>query len=204
MALVSSGCIVVKAQQDSAPQTSGKGRKNPEQRVVALTPKPNIEMSDEVVRSEIGDMVSVLPAKWFLLNTKTMTSPNVFAVAVNQDYTLGLVYSGLRKEEGFDSTYIKQGILGITKISLNKRERKAPSIKSVGQMEETVVGTKRFGVYRYTTDNGSTVNRVAVFRSSMGNYYECTLTEFTFTGRKVPARNVADDIYVSVLSMIDY
>ncbi len=201
MSVAWSGCVVVKAQQEKETTSTGK---KPEQRVTALSPKPTVPMSEEVVRSEIGDMVSLLPAKWFLLNTKATAPVSVFAVAVNPEYTVGLVYSSLRKEDGWDSTYIKFGIVGITKISLNKRERKSPATKSVGQMEEVSVGTKRFGIYKYTTDNGSTVNRVAVFRSSLGNFYECTMTEFSFTGRKLPSREETEQIYTSVLALIDY
>lgn len=199
-AIFLSACIAVKPpQEESIAKEEGAKPKIP-----ILSSKPSIPMSDEIVRSEIGDMVSLLPAQWFLVNTKTAAPQAVFAVASNPDYTLGIAYSSLYKESNYDQLFQKEGLIPIAKSGMNKRERRNPAAKRLGDVEEVMVGTKRFGLYKYTTDNGATLNRVAVFRSSLGNYYECTLTEFPFTGRKLPSREEFDQIFTSILATIDY
>jgi hypothetical protein len=197
-----SSCIAVKSAEQEAAVTKGEADQKP--RIPSLPSKPSVQMSDDIVRSEVGDMVSTLPETWSLMNTKTTAPQQVFAVATNQDYTLGIVYSQLYKESNYDQTFQKEGIASIAKASLTRRERRAPYSKRLGEVEEVMVGTKRFGIYKYTTDNGATLNRVAVFRSALGNYYECTLTEFPFTGRKIPTREDSDQIFASVLAAIDY
>ncbi len=203
-AIVLSGCVVVMQKQDSAKAAQNQQSQQPQKVIRQLASKPVIAMSDEVVRSETGDMVSLLPTEWSLVNLETNLPTQVFSVAVNPSYTASLVYSVVRKEEIFDQTFQKDGLAGIAKISAQKREHKMRNIKRLGEFEEVQVGTKRFCLYRYTTDNGSTLNRVAVFRSSFGNYYEFTLTDMTFTGRKILPREESENIYLSVLATIDF
>ncbi len=197
------GCIVVMQKQETskAAQTQQQPQKPP---VRQFASKPVVAMSDEVVRSETGDMVSLLPAEWSLVNLETNLPTQVFSVAVNPAYTASLVYSVVRKEENFDQVYQKDGLLGIAKIAEQKRQYKMRTIKRLGEVEEVQVGTKRFCLYRYTTDNGATLNRVAFFRSSFGNFYELTLSDMTFTGRKIMSREDADNVYASILATIDF
>ncbi|MDW8220091.1 MAG: hypothetical protein RML40_06125 [Bacteroidota bacterium] len=203
LVLCEAGCIVVMQKSKQSGQSSVSAK--PEEKPVRQLPsKPSILMSDEVVRSELGDMVSVLPLGWSLVNIETNLPVQVFSVAVNPHYTAGLIYSVLRKEEGFDRIYQKDGLVGIGRISASRRDTKMRNIKRIGDFEEVQVGTKRFCLYRYTTDNGATLNRVAVFRSSFGNYYECTLADLTFTGRKLVSYEEMEEIYASVLAAIDF
>lgn len=197
------GCVVVVQKQPQAQQKSA-AKAEVERPLRQLASKPVVVMSDEVVRSELGDMVSLLPAEWSLVNIETNMPVQVFSVAVNNSYTASLAYSVLRKEENFDQVFQKDGLVGIGKISATKRDTKMRNIKRLGDFEEVIVGTKHFCLYRYTTDNGATLNRVAVFRSSFGNYYECTLSDLTFTGRKLIPRDEMESIYASVLATIDF
>ena len=195
------GCVVVVQKQ---PQQNQQTKVSSEKPIRQLPSKPTIPMSDEVVRSELGDMVSLLPLEWSLVNIETNLPVQVFSVAVNNQYTASLIYSVLRKEENFDQTFQKDGLIGIGRISATKRDTKMRNIKRLGESEEVQVGSKRFCLYRYTTDNGATLNRVAVFRSSFGNYYECTLSDLTFTGRKLIPREEMETLYLSVLATIDF
>lgn len=198
------GCVVV-VQKQPQPNTQSKATTKVEEKPLRQLPsKPTIVMSDEVVRSELGDMVSLLPQEWSLVNIETNLPVQVFSVAVNNQYTASLIYSVLRKEENFDQTFQKDGLVGIGRISATKRDTKMRNIKRLGEFEEVQVGSKRFCLYRYTTDNGATLNRVAVFRSSFGNYYECTLSDLTFTGRKLIPREEMESLYLSVLATIDF
>jgi hypothetical protein len=204
LTLVVSGCIVVMQKQDTTKAAQNQQQQPQKAPLRQLATKPVIPMSDEVVRSETGDMVSLLPAEWSLINLETNLPTQVFSVAVNPSYTASLIYSIVRKEENFDQIYQKDGLIGITKIAAQKRENKMRNIKRLGEFEEVQVGTKKFCIYRYTTDNGATLNRVAVFRSSFGNFYEYTLSDMTFTGRKIMSREDADNVYLSVMATIDF
>lgn len=201
LSLMLTGCIVVMQKQETVKAAQNQQQKPP---LRQMATKPVVQMSDEVVRSETGDMVSLLPADWSLINLETNLPTQVFSVAVNPSYTASLIYSVVRKEETFDQIYQKDGLIAITKIAAQKRENKMRNIKRLGEFEEVQVGTKKFCIYRYTTDNGATLNRVAVFRSSFGNFYEFTLSDMTFTGRKIMSREDAENVYVSVLATIDF
>ena len=196
--VVASGCVVVVQKQ--TPQNGAATETNLRQ----IPTKPSVQMSDELVRSELGDMVSLLPEDWSLVNIETNLPIQVFSVAVNSQYTASVVYSALRKEENFDERHKKEGIIAIGKISLSKRDSKMRNIRRIGDFEEVAVGAKRFCLYRYTPDNGATLARVAVFRSSFGNYYECTLSDLTFTGRKLVPREEMEEIFLSLLAAIDF
>lgn len=204
LSLMASGCIVVMQKQDTAKAAQNQTQQAQKPPLRQLATKPVVLMSDEVVRSETGDMVSLLPSEWSLINLETNLPTQVFSVAVNPSYTSTLIYSVVRKEENFDQIFQKDGLIGITKIAAQKRENKMRNIKRLGEFEEVLVGSKHFCIYRYTTDNGATLNRVAVFRSSFGNYYECTLADMTFTGRKIMSRDDAESVYLSVLATIDF
>jgi hypothetical protein len=195
---VASGCVVVVQKQ--TPQNGADSKSSLRQ----IPTKPSVPMSDELVRSELGDMVSLLPEGWSLVNIEANLPVQVFSVAVNSQYTASVAYSVLRKEENFDERHKEEGIVGIGKISLSKRDSKMRNIRRIGDFEEVAVGAKRFCFYRYTADNGATLNRVAVFRSSFGNYYECTLSDLTFTGRKLMPREEMEEIFLSLVAAIDF
>lgn len=188
------GCIIVKGGKDEAEEQSS-----------AVSPKPLIPMSEELVRSEQGDMIAFLPAAWFFMDVKDKVSSSIFAVAVNPDYTASLIFSELRKDDALDEVYGKEGLIGVARASFLKRERKtAGLVKNSGSFDVRALGTKKFGVYEYTGINDAFPTRVAVFRSALGNYYECTLAPLPFTGRTLPSKEEMEKIYASVLSTIDY
>ncbi|HLP27748.1 MAG TPA: hypothetical protein VK147_03845, partial [Candidatus Didemnitutus sp.] len=66
--------------------------KAPEQKTdvqnVALSPQPEIEMSDELVRTRAGDMIALMPKGWVFLDSKGDASADIVAIAVDPDYTL--------------------------------------------------------------------------------------------------------------------
>ncbi len=195
-AFVLSGCIIVK----------GSDEEQGEQASV-VAPKPLLPMSDELIRSESGDMIAFLPASWFFMDVNEKVSSSVFAVAVNPDYTASLVFSELRRDDALEDAFQKEGLIGVARASYQKRERKtAGLVKNAGGFDVRMLGTKQFGTYQYSDAGAGNVlpTRVAVFRSALGNFYECTLAVLPFTGRKVPANEEMEKIYQSVLATIDY
>lgn len=188
------GCIIVKGEKEEAAEQSG-----------AVAPRPSIPMSEEIVRSEQGDMIAFLPDAWFFMDVREKVSSSVFAVAVNPDYTASLVFSELRRDDALDEVFGREGLIGVARASFLRRERKtAGLVKNTGSFDVRSLGTKKFGVYEYTGANDAFPTRVAVFRSSLGNYYECTLAPLPFTGRTLPSKEEMEKIYSSVLTTIDY
>lgn len=193
-ALLLSGCIIVKGDGEEAGDQAS-----------AVSPKPLIPMSEELVRSEPGDMIAFLPSSWFFMDVADHVSPSVFAVAVNRDYTASLVFSELRRDDVLDEVYEKEGLIGVARASFQKREKKtAGLLQNTGGFDVRTLGTKHFGVYEYTGSGDVLPTRVAVFRSALGNYYECTLATLPFTGRTIPSNEEMEKIYLSVLATIDY
>ncbi len=195
-AVVLSGCIIVK----------GTDEEQKEQASV-VAPKPVLPMSDELIRSESGDMIAFLPASWFFMDVNDRVSSSVFAVAVNADYTASLVFSELRSDDALEDAFQKEGLIGVARASYQKRERKtAGLVKNAGGFDVRMLGTKQFGTYEYSDAGVGDVlpTRVAVFRSALGNFYECTLAILPFTGRQTPSREELEKIYQSVLATIDY
>lgn len=195
-AAVLSGCIIVKGLD---------GEQQAQASVVA--PKPVLPMSDELIRSESGDMIAFLPEAWFFMDVNDKVSSSVFAVAVNPEYTASLVFSELRKDDAIEEAFQKEGLIGVARASFQKRERKtAGLVKNAGGFDIRTLGTKQFGIYEYSDAGAGDVlpTRVAVFRSALGNFYECTLATLPFTGRKVPTTEDLEKIYQSVLATIDY
>lgn len=188
-----SSCLIVKKEVETR------------ERVVALSPKPTMEMADEIVHSETGDMVAKLPLDWFFLDVKEKVSSNIFAVAVNPDYTLSLVFSHARQEGGLDDVFENEGLIGVARESFLKRQRKtAGAVKRIGTLELVTIGTRKFGVYEYSNDNGATVTRVSVFRSSLNNFYEFAIVQHPETGRTIPSRVEIDNVFSAVMSTIVY
>ena len=50
---------------------------------MALSPKPEIEMSRNTVESKSGDMIAFIPKGWTILEKDVYPSPDVFAIAVD-------------------------------------------------------------------------------------------------------------------------
>lgn len=194
IAVLVPACIIVKGGKDAEEERSG-----------TVAPKPLVPMSEELIRSAPGDMIAFLPEEWFFMDVEDKVSSNVFAVAVNPTYTASLVFSEMRHDDGIEVVYGKEGLIGVARASFQRRERKtAGVVKNVGNFDTRTLGTKQFGVYEYVHIGEVISTRVAVFRSSLGNFYECTLATLPFTGRTLLTNDEMEKIYFSVLATIDY
>ncbi len=187
-------CIIVK--EEGTP---------PPARTSALSPKPTIAMSHEIVHSESGDMVARLPKDWFFVDVEDKVSSNVIAVASSPEYTLSLVFSAFRKNESLDEMFAKEGLLGLARTGLHKHERKsAGTIKRQGSMDVVEIGTREFGLYEFSNDNGATFALAGVFKSSLDNYYELALVQMPASNKKLPTRDAMNEIFAAVLATVVY
>lgn len=194
LCLLATSCLFVKAPEQKAVVEN-----------VALSPKPEIEMSDELVRTRTGDMIALLPKGWFFLDTKGQESSDIFAVAVNPDYTVSAVFASIPNSESSKEMLEKEGVLGLARASFNKHARKtANSTKLIGTYSTAELGPRRFGCYEFSTSGGSMRTRCAVFSSSLGNHYEFALVPMTVSGKDLLPDAEQVKIFRSILATVQY
>lgn len=187
-------CIIVK-----------KFESEEKERVVELSPKPSIAMSEEVLRPEQGDMIASLPKGWFLIDTGSETPPEVFAVAVNSDYTLTAVFAEIPKNSGVDSKFKKDGLLGTAKHSyIQKTSRTGGRAQLTNDYQILEAGNLSFGKYEYSTTGGALLARTVVFKTSLQNYYEFTLIPTDVIGKPYPSQKEQEKIFNSIVATIKY
>ncbi len=187
-----SGCIIVK--QDTVEDS---------EQIVNLSPKPEIQMSEEIVRSKEGDMIAFIPKDWFFVNVEDKASNDVYAVAVNPDYTLSAVFSTIHRNKQIDDIISKENVIGLSRIFLEKHQNKtAGAVKLMGAVSTINMGPLVFGRYNYTSSSAK--NRAVVFISSLGNYYEFAIVQMDFRGKPIPDQSDIDKIFNSIVATIQY
>lgn len=189
-----SSCIVVKheGETDVAP-------------AITLSPKPEIDMSDELVRSMRGDMIAFIPEDWFFIDVEEESSSDVFAVAVNPDYTLSAVFSNLKKTGKMDEVADKEGLLGVARMAFAKHQQKtAGGVKQFGKYSTINIGPMSYAQFMMANSTGALITKAVVFKSSLDQYYEFALMPMNITGKPIPSGDDFDRIFRSILSTVQY
>lgn len=196
MALAVSGCLFVKQEvrdEEEAP--------SPSLQVV----KPEILMSDQLIRSKKGDMIAQYPQDWFLVDVEDKVNPDVFAMAVNSDYTLGAVFSIVRKNEKVDEAIRKEGVIGLAKAAFDRRAKKSSgTVALVGGYSELKLGGLQFGRYQFTSQNKTLASQAAVFVTESGQACEFDLIPMNITGKPIPDKLEIERIFNSILATVKY
>lgn len=195
LSFVMASCVVVR-RHDVVEQTLG---------ATSASPKPQISMSEKPLASPFGDFITLLPSDWFFVDAGKDVSPAIFATVVNPDYTLSLVFSFFGKDEQFSQSFTKDSLIGCAKESFRRKVEKTSNVaKLMGKYTLLKVGIKKFGVYEYSTDNGITSTKIAVFRSSFGNFYEIALAPLNFTTKLIPNPAFREKVFTSLLTTVDF
>ena len=196
VALMATSCIIVKEKGEAVSDIEP---------MAILSPKPEIAMSETLVRSQRGDMLSSIPSGWFFVDVQERLSPDVIAVIVNPDYTLSAVFSAIKHNELFDSEFEKDSLFGIARASFAKRERKtAGALKLIGKYQNLQLGSKQFVKYEFSNTGGALSGRAAVFVSSIGEFYEFSLVPLEVAGKSIPDAREFDKIFRSFLASVQY
>jgi hypothetical protein len=186
------GCLFVREKQDLPPP-------------VILSPQPEIAMSDEIVRSRPGDMIAQLPQGWALIDIEGKAPSDVIAIAVNPDYTLSAVFSTVRKTESADSVVQQEGVYALIRMAMAKHERKtAGAIRQVSKPSEIKIGARTFGYIEFTGSNPVLRTKVAVFSSSLGNFYEFALVPLSVSGKPLPSDEEIKRTFRSITTTIQF
>jgi hypothetical protein len=190
-----SSCIIVKNEEESQ-------QKAP---VLKFSPTPELKMSDEMVRSDEGDMVAFLPEDWFLVNLQDDVPVDVFGVAVNKEYTISIVFNKIRKTEKIDKIISREGAMGLARIALERRAKKtAGSVELAGEYSEIEMGPRKFAKYEFTNADKSMRGMSAVFISTLGNYYEISVIPMNLTGIVPVSQYDLKRVFSSVLATAQF
>lgn len=172
---------------------------------ITLSPKPILKMSDNLIRSDKGDMIAFLPLNWFLVDVELRINSDVIAVAVNPDYTLSAIFSHIRNNEIVDETYSKEGLYGLARISYERRENKTlGGIKQIGKYQTINMGNQEYVKYEYSSTSGSLVAKSAVYVSSTGDFYEVSIVPINIKNNIQPNSREVDEVFQSFLASIKY
>lgn len=172
---------------------------------VALSPQPQIDMSDELVRTRAGDLIALLPRGWVFLDTKGESSADIVSVAVNPDYTLSMVVSSISHGESTRELTEGEGMLGLARVAFQKHVRKsAGAVKLIGTYRTAELGPRRFGLYDFSMAAGGLRTRAAVCTSTLGNHYEIALVPLTVSGKDVPDNTTQEATFSSILATVQY
>lgn len=193
VALALPSCLFVKA-PDQQPTVAVEA---------PLSPLPEVAMGEDLIRSQNGDMIALLPKDWMFLDVHDDVSDDLIAVAVNPEYTLSVVFSVFPHAASSAEAFDKEGLLGLARSAYQKHVRKAAgAISLTGTYTVTDLGTRSFGLYAFS--NGSSTSRCAVFRSSTGHFYECAIVPLNISGRTIPSDREQQAVFMSVLATIQY
>ena len=170
-----------------------------------LSPLPEIQMGEDLVRTQEGDMIALLPEGWVFLDARSNVSDDIISVAVNPEYTLSAVFTEIPGGATTTDAFAAEGLLGLARTGFNKHARKsAGSVKLVGTYAIAEFGTRRFGTYSLSGANGTSVTRCAVFASTIGHFYEFALVPLTVSGRDIPGDREQRAIFNSILTTVQY
>ena len=190
------GCLVVKKTEEERKDSFNS---------YEFSPKPELSMSEELVRSKKGDIIAFLPKDWFFVDVEEKASSDIFAVAVNPDYTLSAVFSNFRINELNKEVIAKESLLGLARLSLEKHSRKSGgAIKQVGKYATIKMGNLSYAQYEYVNGSSTPAVKVAVFISNQNECYEFAIVPLTFRNRQFPVQNDIDIIFRSILATIQY
>ena len=188
------GCLFVKAPDTTIEPVN-----------VELSPQPELEMSEEIVRTQAGDMIAQLPKGWIFLDPKGQQSTDIIALATNPDYSLTAVFSQIQHGESMKAASEQEGMLGLARFAFARRSRKtAGTATLIGTYKTAQLGTRTFGMYDFSTSGGALRTRCAVFTSSIGNHYEFALVPLTVGGKDLPVDAEIQRTFRSILATVQY
>ncbi len=195
-AITFNSCIIVKYDNEEEIEV---------EKEIDISPKPILELSNNMLRSEKGDMIAFLPKDWFLVDVEDKISKDVLYVAVNKSYNLSLIVSNLSHSNEYEKRIRDEGLYALAWYSFVKKENKsAGNIKQIGKYLPIKMGTKRFVKYEYAGGNAAAASQSAVFISTIGEYYEMTLLPMVVDYNAIPKQQEINDTFQSILAGVKF
>ncbi len=166
---------------------------------------PPIELSlQNLVYSVDRDMRAAMPVGWVAIDPLALDNPDIFAAACDPDYSMIVVFAIVPPDRVVADGYGEAGIAGLMKIHARERVNQVGfGLAEVIDGGEFAIGRRRFGRYLYTTDDGQTLSRVALFATG-ANIYECTISQLPLSEAELPSRERLANIHGIILSGIEW
>lgn len=176
-----------------------------EEVTIEMLQKPQIEMSDDALRSPRGDMICLIPKGWFFTDLSDDTPKDVFAIAVNPEYTLSIVFSSYQSNEMLEDIYKQQHMIGLANASFDrKQKRTGGSLIKFDKIYTINSNNLEFAIYHYRTRTQPLNAFTAIFKSSMNIIYEVTIIPMNLSGITLPTEDEMNKIFNSIISTIRY
>jgi hypothetical protein len=188
------GCLVVKHDDEKDKPV-----------IISLSPQPELQMSDIMVRSESGDMLAFLPKGWFLINIEEKAPADVLCVAVNPDYTLSAVFSNIKKTSENSAIVQKEGLLGLARVALERRTKKTGgSVHQLGRYSTVKMGPRTFAKYEFANADNTMRGVASVYKTTLDEYYEMSIIPVNLTGIVPASREDIESVFNSIMATIQY
>jgi hypothetical protein len=150
-------------------------------------------------------MIATLPNDWFFVEPDSGISAEIFAIAVNPDYTMAAIFSQIKKTSEITEVVAKEGLIGLSRICFSKHLSKSMnSISLVDNYNILNFGNQKFGFHNFVKSNDNTYGSSAVLISGIDEYYEFSLVTMNFTVNLPPTRIEFDKTFNEILSTLVY
>lgn len=171
---------------------------------LTLMEKPQIPLSDQIIRSPVNDMIASIPLNWFFIDTEEKAPSNIFSVSCNYDYSMCALFLQLTQTQYLNKLSSSEGLLGIAKYCYEQKFKKSlGNIKLIGDFVPLKNGKQKFYVYTFKNKADNSIGKSAVFVSSFNNFYEFSLLQLTFKTNELDKSDF-EKTFQSILASIKF
>jgi len=188
LALGIGGCVGTRETQKQTVPPAGK--------------PPAVLLGSEQIHSPGGDLTARIPQGWVTVEVEKLDAPQVFAMTCDPDYTMSIVFCEIPVDNEVRASFAREGMNGLIDASFQRRRQKSMQrARKIGSSDELTVGSRRFGLYSYTTDSVGTATRVAIFFTNT-HLYECSITSLNFTDHDPASADLLREVHDIVLGSV--
>lgn len=172
--------------------------------IIEVSTKPSIRMSETIVRSEIGDMIALLPEDWYFIDFEGDLNKDIYAIATSPQYNLTLVFSKIDGNRDLINLADEQLKKLASRVLSRRIKKSSGRVEQIGSFRQINIAQKRFISFDISTTGGALLTNVAVFKSELDNYYEIALIPMNILGQSIPSEKEKNKIFNSVLATVKY
>lgn len=171
---------------------------------LAIMEKPQIPLSDQIVRSPVNDMIASIPLNWFFIDTEEKAHTNIFSVSCNHDYSMCALFLQLTQTQYLSNLASSEGLVAIARYCYEQKFKKSHgNIELIGDFLPVKNGKQKFYVFTFKNKIDDSIGKSAVFISSLNNFYEFSLLQLTFKTNELNKSDFEKNFH-SILASIKF
>ncbi|MGQ9819175.1 MAG: hypothetical protein ACUVQ1_04535 [Candidatus Kapaibacteriales bacterium] len=171
---------------------------------LTIMEKPQVPLSDQIVRSPTNDMIANIPLNWFFVDTEEKAPSNIFSVSCNYEYSMCALFFQLTQTQFLNKLAASEGLVGIAKYCFEQKSKKSlGNIELIGDFIPLKNGKQKFYIFTFKNKIDNTIGKSAVFISSLNNFYEFSLLQLSFKTNKLNKAEF-DKTFQSILASIKF